>query len=122
MRSGLWIVLATWLAVTSSAAGQKEGFVPLFNGKDLSGWVNVNCAPSTFAARDGMIVTTGLPIGVMRTARMYENFILELEWKHLKEKGNSGLFIWSDPLTAVGAPFTRAIEVQILDCLNTPDY
>ena len=23
-----------------------DGFVPMFNGKDLTGWVNVNCAPT----------------------------------------------------------------------------
>ncbi len=25
----------------------------LFNGKDLSGWVNVNCAPDTWSVKDG---------------------------------------------------------------------
>ena len=99
-----------------------DDFVPLFNGKDLSGWVNVNCAPATFTARDGMIVCTGKPTGLLRTAKMYENFVLELEWKHLKEKGNSGLFVWSDPLPVPGSPFCRAIEVQILDGRNTEDY
>jgi hypothetical protein len=100
----------------------EQGFVPLFNGKNLKGWVQVNCSPKTFTVRDGMIVTTGVPLGVLRTEKMYENFILEMEWKHLQEKGNSGLFVWSDGLPAPGGPFTRAIEVQILDGLNTEDY
>jgi hypothetical protein len=99
-----------------------EDWKPLFNGKDLSGWVQVNCAPETFTVRDGMIFCTGVPTGVLRTEKQYENFILEMEWKHLKAKGNSGLFIWSDPLTARGQPFTRAIEVQILDGTETKDY
>ncbi len=30
-------------------------FVPLFNGKNLDGWVNVQCAPETWSVRDGMI-------------------------------------------------------------------
>ncbi len=101
-------------AVPASHAAD-DHFVPLFNGRDLSGWVNVNCAPNTFSVRDGMIVSTGVPTGVMRTDRMYENFILELEWKHLHKGGNAGLFIFSDPVTAPGVPFTRAIEVQVLD-------
>jgi hypothetical protein len=92
-----------------------QDFTPLFNGRDLSGWVNVNCAPNTFTVRDGMIVSTGVPTGVMRTERMYENFILELDWKHLRKGGNAGLFIYSDPVTAPGVPFTRSIEVQIID-------
>ena len=41
--------------------------VSLFNGKDLTGWVPVNVAPNTFTARDGMIISTGKPTGVMRT-------------------------------------------------------
>src|SRR5438093_9530418 len=97
------------------AAAIEQGWVPLFNGKDLSGWVNVNCAPGTFSVRDGMIVSTGVPTGVMRTDKMYENFVLELEWKHLHKGGNAGLFVYSDAATAPGVPFTRAIEVQILD-------
>jgi hypothetical protein len=108
--------------LAAPAAAREDGFVPLFNGKDLSGWVNVNCAPNTFAARDGLIVCTGFPTGVIRTAKQYENFILELEWMHVKPKGNAGLFVWSDPLTAPGTPFTRSIEVQILDGQETKDY
>jgi len=46
---------------------------------------------------------------------MYENFVLELDWRHMVENGNAGLFVWSDPIPAVGVPFTRSIEVQIMD-------
>jgi hypothetical protein len=53
---------------------------------------------------------------------MYENFVLELDYVHLRPGGNSGLFIWSDAITAVGQPFTRAIEVQVLDGQNTENY
>ena len=113
MKSGC--PLGVLLIVALSLHAAEEGFVPLFNGKDLSGWVNVNCAPNTFSARDGMIVSTGKPTGVLRTDKMYENFVLELEWKHLHKGGNAGLFVYSDAATAPGVPFTRAIEVQILD-------
>jgi len=56
----------------------------------------------------------------MRPETMHETFVLELEWKHLHRGGNAGLFVYSDALTAPGVPFTRAIEVQILDG-NSPD-
>ena len=36
--------------------------------------------------------------------------------------GNAGLFVWSDALPAVGVPFTRSFEVQILDGQNGPNY
>lgn len=93
---------------------EDHSFVPLYNGKDLSGWVDVNCGPGTFNARADVIHCTGVPTGVIRTERMYENFVLELEWRHHAPQGNAGLFVWSDALTARGQPFTRSVEVQVM--------
>jgi hypothetical protein len=87
----------------------------LFNGKDLSGWVNVNTAPDTWAVRDGMIVCTGKPMGVLRTDRQYENFILSLEWKHLEAGGNSGAYVWAEGTVPEGKPFPKGMEIQILE-------
>jgi hypothetical protein len=101
---------------------KEDGFVPLFDGKTLKGWVPVNAAPDTFFVKDGMLVTTGVPTGFLRTEKRYENFVLECEYMHMKAKGNSGIFVWADPLPAVGSPFTRAIEVQVLDGLETKNY
>jgi hypothetical protein len=104
----------------------KSDFVPLFNGRNLSGWVNVNCHPDTWYVKEDMIITTGKPVGFLRTDKMYENFILEFEWMHVPEKpdavGNSGLFVWADPIPAQGqASFARAIEVQVLVNLTYKD-
>ena len=96
----------------------EPGFRPLFNGEDLSGWVVVNGAPSTWQVHDGVIECSGFPTGVMRTDRVYENFILEIEYRHLVPGGNAGIFVWSDPLPARGQPFTRSVEVQVLDGLE----
>jgi hypothetical protein len=112
----LVVLIAAW------SPQDETGFVPLFNGRDLDGWANVNCAPDTWSVRDGMIHSTGKPICELRTARMYENFILELEYQHLEPLGNAGVFIWGDAITARGQPFVRAIEVQILDGRNTENY
>jgi hypothetical protein len=98
-----------------SATLAEEGFKPLFNGRDLTGWVNINCAPNTFTVTNGLIHCTGVPTGILRTEKMYQNFVLEAEWRHLKPKGNSGIYVWADPIPAVGQPFVRAVEVQVLD-------
>ena len=97
------------------APQDEEGFRPLFNGKDLSGWVRVNTAPSTWIVKDGMIVCSGKPVGEIRTDRMYQNFIMEVEWRHMKPRGNAGIFIWADDVTARGRPFHRSVEVQVLE-------
>ena len=87
----------------------------LFNGKNLDGWIDVNTSIETWHVRDGMIICSGNPIGVMRSDRQYENFIMEVEWRHMEAGGNSGVFIWSE-----GQPFkekrlAKGIEVQMLD-------
>src|ERR1043166_10208866 len=104
--------LFLFLAISSARAADEETFVPLFNGRDLTGWVNANCAPETWSVRDGMIHCTGRPTGALRTTRQYENFILEAEWRHLTSGGNSGVFIWGTPIAAPGVPFLRGIEVR----------
>lgn len=116
MKLTLALALLLQPLVTASAAqADAEGFVSLFNGRDLTGWVNPNCAPETWSVRDGKIVCTGKPIGTLRTARQYENFILEFEWRHLASGGNSGMFLWASPISAPGVPFLRGIEIQALD-------
>src|SRR6266576_1126776 len=55
-------LLTAWLPVLCAAvavAADDDGFVPLFNGRDLTGWVNANCAPETWSVRDGVIHCTG---------------------------------------------------------------
>jgi hypothetical protein len=106
----------------TTASADADHFVLLFNGKDLSGWVPMNVRDDTFTVRDGMIVCSGKPTGVMRTDRMYENFVFEIEWRHMRPKGNAGVFVWSDGVIAPGTPFTRSIEVQVLDGRETKDY
>ncbi|MBM3980243.1 MAG: DUF1080 domain-containing protein [Planctomycetes bacterium] len=99
-----------------AAPAGDDGFKPLFDGKTLDGWTNVNCHPDTFFVKNGEIVTTGEPTGFLRSAKQYENFVLEFEWMHVEKvkMANSGLFVWGDPLPGVGTPYTRGIEVQVL--------
>ncbi len=117
-------IRAWWLAVivvglvNSASQAQttsEDGFRSLLDGKSLSGWVQVNTAPSTWSMQDGLLVCSGKPIGEIRTEKMYQNFIMEIEWRHMLPKGNAGIFIWADDITARGQPFHRGIEVQVLE-------
>jgi len=111
----LLFLLCSGLTLHAADNQPPEGFTALFNGKDLTGWVPVNVAPTTFTVRDGMVVIDGNPTGYLRTAKMYENFVLEADWRHLTKGGNSGIFVWGDGVPAVGTGYTRGIEVQVLD-------
>lgn len=83
-------------------------------------FTNVNCYEDTWTWKeDGILFCTGKPVGVMRTKKVYTNFELVLQWRHLKSAGNSGVFVWSpiEFLTDI-KPDTlpkSGIEVQILD-------
>src|SRR3954453_17032525 len=125
MRPHLALPALLLAAAASAAEPDRNGFVPMFNGKDLSGWVNVNTHPSTFFVKDGQVVTTGKPTGYLRTDKQYENFVAEFDWMHIPAKpgavGNSGFFVWADPIPAVGTGYTRGIEGQGLVNLEYRD-
>ena len=72
------IFLFAGLSGPQTQADDTDGFRPLFNGKDLTGWVLVNTPPQTWSVEDSMLVCTGKPIGEIRTERMYQNFIMEV--------------------------------------------
>jgi hypothetical protein len=91
-----------------------QEFKDLFNGRDLAGWVNVNTEPGTWSVKDGLLICSGKPIGVMRSEKQYENFILHIEWKHLEAGGNSGVFVWSDARPQQSR-LPNGVEVQMLE-------
>jgi hypothetical protein len=79
----------------------------------------VNCARDTWTWRDGGVHCTGQPVGVIRTKRSLQNLELSLEWRHLSEGGNSGVFLWAPPEAFFGIEPGQlprgGIEVQMLD-------
>src|SRR5690348_14887393 len=108
-------IAAALLLVLPIPAADLPQWRDLFNGKDLSGWVNVNTDKSTWSVENGMLVCSGHPTGVMRTERQYENFLLHVEWMHTEPGGNSGMFLWTGPKPANNSPFPSGVEVQMLE-------
>ena len=94
---------------------QLDSFKSLFNGRDLSGWTNVNTDEDTWFVKDGLLVCKGMPIGVMRSNKQYENFVLHIEWRHMKPGGNSGVFVWSEGSVPAGKQLPKGMEVQMLE-------
>ena len=116
MRALAALTLVACLFATTTMIGQSTlQFVDLFNGKNLEGWVNVNTAPDTWSVRDGLLICSGKPIGVMRSAKQYENFVLHIEWMHMEAGGNSGVFVWSDAEPDPRSRLPNGVEVQMLE-------
>ncbi len=108
----LLAILPLGLRAQAPATAQ---WVNLFNGKDLTGWDNINTAEDTWKWRDGMLVCTGKPIGVMCSKKQYENFVLHIEWMHLEAGGNSGVFVWSAAQPNPESRLPDGVEVQMLE-------
>jgi hypothetical protein len=62
---------------------------------------------------------TGLPVGVLRSKKVYANFEMVARWRHLKSGGNSGFFVWTPEKVLQGLKPgnlpSGGIEVQVLD-------
>lgn len=78
----LWVMWITLHALPRLSAAADEGFTPLFNGKNLQGWVAVGPADA-FIVRDSAIFSTGAgPYpSWLRSEREYENFVLRFEYQ-----------------------------------------
>jgi hypothetical protein len=88
-----------FLGLTLSATyaqKSKDGWQPLFNGKDLTGWKQLN-GEAKYEVKDGAIVGTSVmdtPNSFLTTEKDYGDFILECEVK-VDNKLNSGIQIRS---------------------------
>jgi hypothetical protein len=78
-------------------------------------WINVNTAPVTWTLQKKILVCSGKPIGVMRSEKQYENFILHIEWQHMEAGGNSGVFVWSNANPPEDTRLPNGVEVQMLE-------
>lgn len=112
---GFLFLCCTLLTAPRLDAEEVPAFKKLFNGVDLTGWVDVNTSPETWSVREGLLICSGRPIGVMRSEKQYENFILHIEWQHLEAGGNSGVFVWSEGVPAPGKSLPKGMEVQMLE-------
>ena len=107
----LWFALALFFSLSlGSLQAQEEGFVPLFDGQSLTGWVGNK---SSYLVKEGMIVIEpkGGGGGNLYTEKEYENFVLRFEFQ-LTPGANNGLGIHA-PLEGDAAYVGK--EFQILD-------
>lgn len=106
----LWVLLATGCAGAEKGG---DGFVSLFNGKDLGGW---QAGPGNgWVVEDGVIALKNREDGkehnldYLWTEKAYGDFVLELEFK-IPEQANSGIFVRTSD---VKDPVYTGFEVQV---------
>lgn len=99
--------------------GEGLAYEDLLAGRAVKGnpiqWINVNTEPDTWRREGDLLICEGLPIGVIRSEKMYENFILHIEWRHMEAGGNSGIFVWSDAIPGEHNRLPGGVEVQMLE-------
>jgi hypothetical protein len=97
MKKQIFILIAMLVAVATSA--QEPQWQNLFNGKNLKGWTKLN-GTAEYKIQDNAIVGVskmGTPNTFLATDKMYNNFILEFEFK-IDEGLNSGVQFRSNSL------------------------
>jgi hypothetical protein len=112
----------TFIMVSSLQAAD-DGWTPLFNGTDTSGWTftlrpskdKPNDKPDpkdTWTVKDGVLICTGKPNGYIATEKEYENYQLRLKWRYPKEAkaGNSGVLLH---VTGPNVVWPNCIEAQL---------
>ena len=111
LQRTIWFVFALFFSLSvGSLQAQEAGFVSLFDGQSLTGWVGNK---SSYLVKEGMIVIEpkGGGGGNLYTEKEYGNFILRFEFQ-LTPGANNGLGIHA-PLEGDAAYVGK--EFQILD-------
>lgn len=90
-----------------------DGAKPMFNGRDFSGWelVTVPATPlaGSFSVNpDGVIVSTGQPVGYLATVGTYDNYNMHVEWRWSGKPGNAGVLLHIE-----GGPKDRAWPLSL---------
>ncbi len=123
MKALQFLTFALAASCSCLIAREDDGFVPMFNGKDLSGWQTTG----NWVVKEGNIVALEPRPGesgwtryndYITTVRKYKNFELKLDFK-FNAKGNSGVFMRiGDLKDHVNSGF----EVQILDTHGKKEF
>src|ERR1700674_1807183 len=106
MQRTKWLMAAAllggcgWFLAQTGSAGDK-GIMPLFNGKDLTGWKIVLKDPKadpgqSFVVKDGEIQVAGDNLGYLHTDKSFKNYVIRYSWTYPKNQPaktsmNSGL-------------------------------
>ena len=120
MLTGVALSRRTAAAVVSQATPTIDaGFVPLFDGRSLSGWSMLG--QGRFVVAGGALETEGGPGLLWYSAREFADLELRLDWMVTHDTDNSGVFLrFADPAGDPQGPVTTGYEIQV-DEHGAPD-
>jgi hypothetical protein len=136
---GLLLIVAVTSRADDPPFARIDGTGPGWRALGPEDFADVNNQPDTWTwskieADDGeggragnyRVKGTGIPVGVLKTAKQYTNFELSADWRHLSSGGNSGFFAWTPPDALKDLPPGNlpdaGIEIQVLDHGYTEQY
>lgn len=89
------LAAALLLGAPAASRSADDGFVPLFNGKDLTGWTPSKEKPESFSVKDGILIVKGGKSHLFYTGDVnggkFRNFELKLKVRTTKGS-NSGVY------------------------------
>ena len=110
--AALWILSADVSAdQPASPNAADDGFVSLYNGKDLSGWEVREGQRKAWQANGELLSCSAVGGGWLRTSKMYSDFILKLEYRILPD-GDGGVGV---RIPKQGNPVHTGMKIQIVD-------
>lgn len=100
-----------WADATPSSQLGKDGWIDLFNGQDLTGWI---AKPGSWTVEDGILTRKGG--GDIWSEQTFGDFTLDVEFK-LDAGTNSGVFLRTANIEDC---VQTGIEMQVLDSYGKP--
>lgn len=108
--------LGQFLPVQAGDKKDVDGWVQLFNGKDLNNWVVHPSYPGKWAVKDGILYSGGKETSHLFSYRNdFENFHYRIEAK-INDMGNSGQYF----RTQFGPGYPKGYEAQINSTFPDP--
>ena len=115
-----FIISMALVSCKTSSISKTAGF-SLFNGTDLSGWHadvpemdNNPNVKSPFLVRDGQLISMGKPGGHLITDAVYENYVLDVEYRFVNTPGNCGVLVHASAPRVLYSMFPKSMEVQMM--------
>lgn len=108
-RMHVFVACFCFLDVVATFGAEEEGFVSLFDGKTLDGWVG---ATDGYVVRDGAIVCDQKNGGNLFTSQEFSDFVLRLDVQ-IPKGGNNGIAVRAP--NQKGTVAYDGTEIQVLD-------